>query len=106
MSDDMQMYETVERTPEEIIEYLKEQLRQARVDQNRYRRVKRFAKNQKLMIASKDGFTLVEDLDEYLRDFVITPVTRQEIIQEGLQQLEQAFDEGYIKNYTGPKVTP
>jgi hypothetical protein len=51
---------------------------------------------------------LVEDLDEYLhrKPSYSTPLTRKDIIQEGLAQLEQAFDEGYIKNYTGPKVTP
>lgn len=89
-------YETRQRTPEEIIEYLKEQLRQARVDQNKYRRVKRLASGQKLMVANKDGFTLVEDLDEYLRDFVVnSPLTRKDIIAEGLAQMEDAFRQGY-----------
>ena len=99
----------LKRTPEEMIEYLKQQLHLARIEQSRYRRVKRIARNQKLMIANKDGFTLVEDLDDYMENeqrFVTSPLTRQDILREAQEQLEDAFRQGYIQNYTGPKVTP
>jgi hypothetical protein len=91
-------YETVQRTPEEVIEYLQQQLHEARKDQARYRRVKRLARGQKLMIASKDGFTLVEDLDEYLTQLDSAPtgpLTRDTIIKEALNLMEQAFDDNY-----------
>ena len=90
-------YDTPSRTPEEVIEYLKEQLRQARLDQNRYRRVRRLATNQKLMVANREGFVLVEDLDEYLQGEIIgaSPLTRKDIINEALSQMEDAFRQGY-----------
>jgi hypothetical protein len=55
------------------------------------RKLRRLAKNQQLMIASKDGFVLVEDLDEFMRTLANTPLTRQEILREGMKQLEEAF---------------
>lgn len=89
-------YDITPRTPEEVIEYLKEQLRQARVDQNRYRRVKSLARNQMLMVANKNGFTLVEDMDEYLKSNTSPgPLTRKDIINEALSQMEDAFRQGY-----------
>lgn len=89
-------YDTTPRKPEEVIEYLKEQLQQARVDQNRYRRVKSLARNQMLMVANKNGFTLVEDMDEYLKSNTSPgPLTRKDIISEALSQMEDAFRQGY-----------
>lgn len=98
----------LKRTPEEMIEYLQAQLRDARKDQAKYRRVRRIATRQQLMVASKDGFTLVEDLDGYLENETgfASPLTRQDILREAQEQLEDAFRQGYIQNYTGPKVTP
>ena len=95
----------LKRTPEEMIEYLQQQLRDARVVQGRYSRIRRMARNQQLMIAAKNGFTLVEDLDEYLTQLANGPLTRQDILREAQEQLEDAFRQGYIQNYTGPKVT-
>ena len=89
-------YETVQRTPDEMIAYLRDQLMDARKDQAKYRRVKRLARNQMLMVANNEGFVLVEDMDEYLRSKPANgPLTRQDIIQEGLAQMEQAFDDNY-----------
>ena len=98
-------YETVQRTPEEVIEYLKEQLRQARVTQGRYSRIRRMARNQQLMVATKNGFTLVEDLDEYLTQLYSTPtgpLTRDTIIKEALNLMEQAFDDNYAMTKAAP----
>lgn len=96
-------YETVRRTPEEVIEYLKEQLRQARITQGRYSRIRRMARNQQLMVATKNGFTLVEDLDEYLTQLYNTPLTRQDILREGMEQLEEAFDRAEAENGINPR---
>ena len=89
-------YEYRPRSPQEQLEYYKGQVAELREIQSRYRRIARLARQGQLMIASKEGFTLVEDLDEYVHKISsVTPVTRKELIQEGLNQLGKAFDESY-----------
>lgn len=95
-------YEPRKRTPEEMIEYLQAQLRDARVAQGRYGRIRRMARNQQLMIAAKNGFTLVEDLDEYLTQLANGPLTRQEILREAQDQLEAAFDRAEARQGATP----
>lgn len=95
-------YDTTPRKPEEVIEYMREELKKARQNASEYRRLRQLAKNQQLMIATKNGFTLVEDLDEFMDTMARSPLTRQDIIKEGLQQLEQAFDDSYAMT----KATP
>ena len=88
MSDEAQERES---TLEDRIAYLSEMLQKARVKERRYNRLQRLARGQKVMIASKDGFTLVEDLDEYLQTANIGPLTTKDILREGMEQLEEAF---------------
>lgn len=58
---------------------------------NQLRKLKRLAKNQQLMIASNDGFVLVEDLDEYLAKMPSQPLTTKELLADAYDQLEAAF---------------
>jgi hypothetical protein len=58
---------------------------------NQLRKLKRLAKNQQLMIASNDGFVLVEDLDEYLAKMPSQPLTTKELLADAYDQLETAF---------------
>jgi hypothetical protein len=95
-------YDYQPRTPEEQIEYYRAQLAGARVYQAKYNHFKRLASRGQLMIASKEGFTLVEDLDEYLAQVSRVPLTRGELIKEGLAQMEQAFDENYHHKWVKP----
>ena len=89
-------YEYQPRTPEDTIKYLQERLAVLRKIERKYTRLKAMARSGRLMVASKEGFTLVEDLDEYVHKISsVTPVTRKELIQEGLNQLGKAFDESY-----------
>jgi hypothetical protein len=46
---------------------------------------------------------LVEDLDEYLTQLDSTPLTRQEILREGMKQLEEAFDRAEAENGINPR---
>lgn len=91
-----------QRTPEEQIEYYRAKLAAARVHQAKYNHFKRIASRGQLMIASKDGFVLVEDLDEYLAQRSREPLTRGDLIREGLAQMEQAFDENYHHKWVKP----
>lgn len=88
-------YEYKPRTPEETIKYLQGRLVELRKIERKYVRLKATARRGQLMIASKEGFTLVEDLDDYLTPFKIMPLSKADIIREGLEQLEEAFGEGY-----------
>lgn len=93
-------YEYQPRTPEETIKYLQERLTVLRAVQGKYVRVKSLARQGRLMVANADGFTLVEDLDEYLTGLVSRgPLTKADIIREALGQMEEAFGENY-------KLTP
>ena len=85
----------LKRTPEEMIEYLRDQLMDARKTANKYRRVQQLAKNQQLMVATRNGFTLVEDLDEFMDTTARSPLTRDTIVKEALTLMEQAFDDNY-----------
>jgi hypothetical protein len=97
-------YETVQRTPDEMIAYLRDQLMDARKDQAKYRRVKRLARNKMLMVANNEGFVLVEDMDEYLRSKPANgPLTREEILRMGMEQLEEAFDKAEAENGINPR---
>lgn len=60
--------------------------------QTQLNQLRRLAKNQQLMIATKNGFTLVEDLDEFMKTLDRIPLTREDILRMGLEQLEEAFD--------------
>ena len=88
-------YDYQPRTPEETIKHLQERLVELRAVERKYVRIKSIARRGQLMIASKEGFTLVEDLDDYLTPFKIMPLSKADIIREGLEQLEEAFGEGY-----------
>ena len=88
-------YEYQPRTPEDTIKYLQERMAALRKIERRYNRLKATARQGRLMIASKEGFTLVEDLDEYLTPDRVMPLSKADIIREGLEQLEEAFGEGY-----------
>ena len=83
------------RTLEEQLEYYKERLAEARKAELYYNSLKGIARRGQLMVANKDGFTLVEDLDEYLAPDRVMPLSKADIIREGLEQLEEAFGEGY-----------
>lgn len=83
------------RTPEEQLEYYKTRLAEARKAELYYNSLKGIARRGQLMVANKDGFTLVEDLDEYMHLLRTKPISKADIIREGLKQLEAAFDEGY-----------
>jgi hypothetical protein len=88
-------YETVQRTPDEMIAVLRDQLMDARKTASKYRRVQQLAKNQQLMVATRNGFTLVEDLDEFMDTTARSPLTRDTIVKEALTLMEQAFDDNY-----------
>ena len=88
-------YEYQPRTPEDTIKYLQERMAALRKVERRYNRLKATARQGRLMIASKDGFTLVEDLDEYLGQIRAMPLSKADIIREGLEQLEEAFGVNY-----------
>ena len=85
----------VARSPEETIKYLQERMAALRKVERKYRRLKAMAGSGRLMIASKEGFTLVEDLDEYLAPDRVMPLSKADIIREGLEQLEEAFGVNY-----------
>jgi len=99
MSDEAQEREY---TLEDRIEYLRETLQEARIKERRYNRLQRLARGQKVMIASKDGFTLVEDLDEYLQTANIGPLTTKDILREGMEQLEEAFAQAEARQGATP----
>jgi uncharacterized protein (DUF2164 family) len=57
------------------------------------------------MIANKDGFTLVEDLEEYIYEQGLKDtraLTTKEILAEALDQLEMAFDKAEAQNGIHP----
>ena len=83
------------RTLEEQLEYYKERLAEARKVELYYNSLKGMARRGQLMVANKDGFTLVEDLDEYMHLLRTQPISKADIIREGLKQLEEAFGENY-----------
>jgi len=70
--------------------------------QQQLRKLKRLAKNQQLMIANKDGFVLVEDLDEFMHTLANTPLTREEILRMGMEQLEEAFAQAEARQGATP----
>lgn len=88
-------YEYQPRTPEDTIKYLQERMAALRKIERKYRRIASAARQGRLMIASKDGFTLVEDLDEYLTPDRIMPLSKADIIREALGQMEEAFGTNY-----------
>ena len=71
--------------------------------QHQLNQLRRLAKRQQLMIASKDGFVLVEDLDEFMHTLANTPLTREEILRMGMEQLEEAFDKAEAENGINPR---
>ena len=83
------------RTLEEQLEYYKDLLAAARKAELYYNSLKGIARRGQLMVANKDGFTLVEDLDEYMHLLRTKPISKADIIREGLKQLEEAFGENY-----------
>lgn len=83
------------RTLEEQLDYYKERLAEARKVELYYNSLKGMARRGQLMVANKDGFTLVEDLDEYMHLLRTQPISKADIIREGLKQLEEAFGENY-----------
>ena len=85
----------LQRTPEETIKYLQERMAALRKIERRYVRIKNLARQGRLMVASRDGFTLVEDLDEYLTPDRVMPLSKADIIREGLAQMEEAFGMNY-----------
>ena len=88
-------YEYQPRTPEDTIKYLQERMAALRKIERRYVRIKNLARQGRLMVANKEGFTLVEDLDEYLAPDRVMPLSKADIIREGLEQLEEAFGMNY-----------
>lgn len=88
-------YEYQPRTPEDTIKYLQERMAALRKIERKYRRIASAARQGRLMIASKDGFTLVEDLDEYLGQIRAMPLSKADIIREALGQMEEAFGMNY-----------
>lgn len=92
-------YDYQPRTPEETIKHLQERLAVLRKIERRYVRIKNLARQGRLMVASRDGFTLVEDLDEYLTPDRAMPLSKADIINEALGQMEEAFGMNY-------KLTP
>lgn len=71
--------------------------------QHQLNQLRRLARNQQLMIATKNGFTLVEDLDEFMHTLANTPLTREEILRMGMEQLEEAFDKAEAENGIHPR---
>ena len=71
--------------------------------QHQLRKLQRLAKNQQLMIANKDGFVLVEDLDEYLAKMPSQPLTTKELLADDYDQLEAAFDRAEAQNGIHPR---
>ena len=88
-------YDYRPRTPEETIKHLQERLVELRKIERRYVRIKNLARQGRLMIANADGFTLVEDLDEYLGQIRAMPLSKADIIREALGQMEEAFGMNY-----------
>ena len=88
-------YEYQPRTPEDTIKYLQERMAALRKIERKYRRIASAARQGRLMIANADGFTLVEDLDEYLVPIRAMPLSKADIIREALGQMEEAFGMNY-----------
>lgn len=88
-------YDYQPRTPEETIKHLQERLVELRKIERKYTRIKAIARQGRLMVANKEGFTLVEDLDEYLTPDRAMPLSTADIIREGLAQMEEAFGMNY-----------
>lgn len=88
-------YDYRPRTPEDTIKYLQERLAVLRKIERRYVRIKNLARQGRLMVANKEGFTLVEDLDEYLTPDRAMPLSTTDIIREALGQMEEAFGMNY-----------
>jgi len=88
-------YDYQPRTPEETIKHLQERLVELRKIERKYTRIKAIARQGRLMIANADGFTLVEDLDEYLVPIRAMPLSKADIIREALGQMEEAFGMNY-----------
>lgn len=83
------------RTPEDTIKYLQERMAALRKIERRYNRLKTTARQGRLMIANKEGFTLVEDLDEYLTPDRVMPLSKADLIRDALGQMEEAFGMNY-----------
>lgn len=77
------------------IKHLQERLVELRKIERKYTRIKAIARQGRLMIANADGFTLVEDLDEYLVPIRAMPLSKADIIREALGQMEEAFGMNY-----------
>ena len=88
-------YDYNPRSHEEQVAHYQRTIMNLRQQVRKLDRFKRMAKQQQIMIASKEGFTLVEDLDEYLTNLTNAPLSKADIIREGLEQLEEAFGMNY-----------
>ena len=88
-------YDYAPRSHEEQVAHYQRTIMSLRQQVRKLDRFKRMAKQQQIMIASKEGFTLVEDLDEYLTNLTNAPLSKADIIREGLAQMEEAFGMNY-----------